>query len=173
MCMFLDIRLMEQKPISFDEILPPGAIRFDSEFSQAGPILAAGTAAFQEATEEIRVAGTLSVSLSFQCDRCTEPFTEQIQTGFDLIYQPVPTHTPGQEISIKSSESDLGFYEGQGLELNEVIEEQVLLAVPLQRLCRADCRGLCPVCGQNKNEFLCDCPAQRSDERWAALKAIH
>ena len=50
--------------------------------------------------------------------------------------------------------------------------EFVLLSLPMQRLCRAGCKGICPVCGQNRNLSQCQCQAETSDDRWSALKSI-
>jgi uncharacterized protein len=170
--MFLEIRELEQKPIRFEQTLPPEAIRFDSDFEQLSPLLASGTAELRSATEEIRVQGRLQVTVGFICDRCAEPFSHQIDEEFDLIYRPDTNEFGGMEIEIKASESNVGFYQGPGLELNEILQEQVLLAVPLQRLCREECKGICPECGQDRNESNCECQTQRIDERWSALRNL-
>jgi uncharacterized protein len=66
----------------------------------------------------------------------------------------------------------MGFYEGDGLELNDVLREEVLLELPMQRICTESCKGICPVCGQNRNQIECACQASTADDRWAALKAL-
>jgi uncharacterized protein len=66
----------------------------------------------------------------------------------------------------------MGFYEGDGLELNDVLREEILLALPMQRVCREDCKGICPVCGQNRNQNECRCHTETVDDRWAALKQL-
>jgi uncharacterized protein len=66
----------------------------------------------------------------------------------------------------------MGFYEGDGLELNDVLREFVLLALPMQKLCTENCKGICPVCGQNRNQSECSCQSNAGDDRWAALKEI-
>ena len=170
--MFLDIRELEQKPIRFAQSLPVGVIPFDSEFEQQSPLTASGTAELHVSTEELRVQGRLQVSLRMECDRCTEPFVQNIEEEFDLVYVPTPETSPGAEIAIGPGDSNVGFYDGPGLELNDILQEQVLLALPLQRLCRADCQGICPTCGQNRNETACHCQQQIIDERWSALKKL-
>ncbi|MBI2687001.1 MAG: DUF177 domain-containing protein [Acidobacteria bacterium] len=170
--MFLEIRELEQKPVRFQQSLPIGVIPFDSEFEQQSPLVASGTAELQVSTDEIRVQGRLQVSLRMECDRCVEPFTQVIDEEFDLIYLPMPETAPGAEIAIRPGDSNIGFYEGAGLELNDILQEQVLLALPLQRLCRAECKGICPTCGQNRNETDCHCQQQIVDERWSALRNL-
>lgn len=170
--MFLEIRELEQKPIRFEQSLPPGAIRFDSDFEQLGPLTVSGTAELRAATEEIQVQGHLHVPVQFVCDRCAETFTHEVDETFDLLYRQDSEDYGGAEIEIKASESNVGFYDGPGLELNEIVKEQVLLAIPLQRLCREDCKGICPECGKNRNESSCQCHTQKIDERWSALRNL-
>ena len=171
-CMFIDIRELEQKSIRFEQALPVGVILFDSEFEQQSPLTASGTVELHVSTEELRVRGKLQVSLRMECDRCTEPFDKNIEEEFDLIYVPAPETSPGAEVAIGPNDSHVGFYEGPGLELNDILQEQVLLALPLQRVCSEDCQGICPICGQNRNETECHCRTQLSDERWSALKNL-
>ncbi|HEU0123097.1 MAG TPA: DUF177 domain-containing protein [Bryobacteraceae bacterium] len=170
--MFLEIRDLEQKPIRFAQSLPAGVIPFESDFEQLSPLEATGTAELHVATEEIRVVGRLQVALRMECDRCAEPFTQDIVQEFDLSYVPMPETAPNAEIAIGPDDSNVGFYEGPRLELNDILMEQVLLALPLQRVCRADCQGICPTCGQNRNEQVCDCQEQIVDERWSALRKL-
>lgn len=170
--MFLAIRDLEQKALRFQQSLKPGAIPFDSDLVQTTALEANGTAEWLESTEEIRVAGSLQVSFQIECDRCLEPFPVLIHENFDLIHRSESDVPDKAEIALKASESNIGFYQGQGLELNDILHEQVVLALPLQRLCREDCLGICPACGQNRNLTPCQCAEAKVDERWAALRNI-
>ena len=67
-------------------------------------------------------------------------------------------------------ENDAFIYESDLLDITEPVRESLLLAVPLQALCREDCRGLCPVCGADRNEGDCGCDTTSVDPRLAALK---
>ena len=72
-----------------------------------------------------------------------------------------------------AAEAEIGYYQGEGLLLEDLLREQVLLAVPLKVICREDCKGLCPHCGKNLNEEgACSCADELEDPRWAALKEI-
>jgi len=57
--------------------------------------------------------------------------------------------------------------------LEEILREFIVLSLPMQKVCREDCRGICPACGQNRNAALCACTQKQVDDRWAALKNIH
>ena len=55
----------------------------------------------------------------------------------------------------------------------DILQEQVLLAMPMQRVCSQECKGICPVCGRNRNETACDCHVESDgDERWSALRKL-
>lgn len=83
-------------------------IPFDSEFEQQSPVVAVGTAELHVSTEELRVQGRVQVSLRMECDRCTEPFVQNIDGRFDLIYVPAPVTAPGAEIAIGPSDANVG-----------------------------------------------------------------
>ena len=105
-----------------------------------------------------------------QCDRCLARTRFPLQAGFDLYYRPASDVPEEEEVKIDAGEAEIGFYE-DGLELEDILREQVLLALPMQRVCSESCKGICPGCGQNRNETACDCkPAV--DDRWGALRNL-
>jgi uncharacterized protein len=77
-----------------------------------------------------------------------------------------------EEIEIDEGEAEIGFYEGGGLELEDILREQILLALPMQRVCSEECKGICPVCGKNRNQSACDCSTVKTDDRWGALRKL-
>ena len=74
--------------------------------------------------------------------------------------------------TFSADEADQVVYSGKELDLAPVVREQVLLALPMDALCRDDCKGLCQVCGGNLNEKECGCDRHVPDPRWAGLKKI-
>ena len=109
--------------------------------------------------------------MAADCDRCLEPARFPIDADFALYYRPV-AEGYGDEKEIDSGEAEMGFYEGDGVELNDVLREFILLTLPMQRVCRESCKGICPICGQNRNQKECHCHAETTDDRWAALKSL-
>jgi uncharacterized protein len=73
---------------------------------------------------------------------------------------------------VDHDETDVYPLVGDQLELGEMLREQVILAEPMQPLCRVACRGLCPVCGQDLNERPCACPEARQASPFAVLKQL-
>jgi len=170
---FIDVRELELRPAEFTVEIPPGEIDYlDVKLRQNGPLKAAGKAELVLGSlEEIRVSGHISVQMEADCDRCLEPAALPVESDFVLYYRPV-AEDYGGEAEVGSDEAEMGFYEGAGVELNDVLREQILLALPMQRVCQESCKGICPVCGQNRNLKDCDCHAETSDDRWAALKML-
>jgi uncharacterized protein len=168
------VRDLELRAARFDVELPVGAIEYlDPKLHQASVLKAVGKVELVTgALGEIRVKGHLTVDMQADCDRCLEPARCPLDSDFELYYRPVASGYQ-EETTLDEGEAEMGFYEGDGIELNDVLREYVLLALPMQRLCKEDCKGICPVCGQNRNQSECACRAEQVDDRWAALKEFH
>ena len=171
--MFFRVRDLEVRAGRFDVELSPGVVEFlDPKLRQTGTLKAAGKVELISGTlGEIRVRGHVAVGMEADCDRCLEPARFRVDSEVDLYYSPV-TEGLGEEKSLNQGEAEMGFYQGDGLELNDVLREFVLLALPMQRVCRDECKGICPECGQNRNQIECKCRATAVDDRWAALKQL-
>lgn len=172
--MFLAVRDMERRPVEFSLAFDSGHFPMpDEELRQLSPLSVSGRATWTESISEIRLQGRLAVAVETSCERCLEPAHFDLDRDFDLQYrQDDGEETAGGEHTFEAEDADVAFFEGNGIELDEVIREQLLLAIPMQRLCREDCRGLCPVCGQNRNTGVCECRAAAVDDRWLALRGV-
>lgn len=171
--MFLNIRDMEVRPIVFDLTYPPGEIDYlEDGLRQRTDLHVDGRADLLGSVDEIRVRGKLTIEMEAACERCLESAIFPIAREFDLFYRPADGAEGRGELALREGEVELAFYEGDGLDLKEVLREQVLLALPMQKLCREGCKGLCPICGANRNQSPCSCVAEIVDERWAALRKL-
>jgi uncharacterized protein len=172
--MFLSVKEMELRKVRFDETFEPGQIEFASEnLEQVTPLHAVGSAEMLKNTGgEVRIQGRYTVEFTAPCDRCLVSKRHTLDSGFDLFYQPAENIARDEEIEIDEGEAEIGFYDGGGLELEDILREQILLALPMQRVCSEDCKGICPVCGQNRNQSACDCAVHPGDDRWGALRKL-
>ncbi len=177
--MFLDIKKLEVQPLDFEEELQPGVIDLGGEARQRTPLKTSGRAEVVEEhhgknqiIKDIRLRGRLSAGLELQCARCLEPVRQDVKREFELLYRPLGTDAGRDELSVTDAEAEIGYYQGDGLLLEDVLREQVLLALPLKVTCREDCKGLCPHCGKNLNQEQCSCSIEVEDPRWAALKDV-
>ncbi|MEO7142761.1 MAG: DUF177 domain-containing protein [Bryobacteraceae bacterium] len=168
------MRDLELRKAAFNVAIPPGQIDFaDSKLRQVTPLMADGAMELLENTQdEIRVSGCLEVQMETDCDRCLEPVRIPLGAPFDLYYRLNGSVGGRDEIAIRTPDSEVGFYEGDGLELNDILREQILLLLPMQRVCSESCKGFCPACGANRNQVDCGCHFQPQDDRWSALKNL-
>jgi len=176
--MFISIQDLQRQEVTFDEHFPPGSLDLGAEISQLTPLAAKGQAELVEEHEgkqsiaDIRLRGEFSTRLEMRCARCLEPVQRDVTANFDLIYRPLGAVPRPAEAAISQAETEVGYYQGSGLQLEQALAEQVLLAVPLRELCTADCKGLCANCGKNLNAESCECQPAQGDSRWAALENI-
>ena len=176
--MFITIQSLEEKALEFREQFRPQTLDLGPDIEQQTPLSSSGRAELVEEHEgrkviqDIRVVGRFATRIAVKCARCLEPVASDLESSFDLLYRPRGIEGRGPDTSISEAETEISFYSGEGLRLEDVLKEQVLLAVPLKALCREDCKGLCPGCGVNRNHERCACAPAAGDERWAALGKI-
>ena len=169
--MFISLHELELHPVRASETYLPGALDFQgAKFRQAGPLTVNAEA--ELAGKEIRVRGHIFGVLEAACDRCLEKIKIPVELDFDLPYRPMEEIAQEEEVEVGEDELKVGFFWGDGVNLADVVKEQVLLSVPMKVVCRPDCRGLCPVCGVNRNARECGCSAQHEDSPFAFLKKI-
>jgi uncharacterized protein len=108
----------------------------------------------------IGVDGTVSAGWETGCRRCLKPLAGTATGHVDELYQVELLDPDAFQI-----------HDGQ-LDLAPLVRETILLELDLERLCRDDCRGLCPVCGIDLNTASCHCDTTVIDDRWAALEGF-
>lgn len=170
--MFISLQQLEHRPVRFNVDVPAGEIDYDSKLTQSSPLHAEGSAQLlNHSVGEIRIQGKLEVTVQAVCDRCLETAAFPIDNRFDLVYMPA-AESRGGEDEIDRAGIEVGFYEGNGLALNDILREVVLLALPMQLICDEACKGICPVCGQNRNQRDCGCQTEAVDDRWSKLRSF-
>ena len=125
----------------------------------------------QEIGSEYFCQAFLTAPVEVECCRCLTLFDDELTSDFNFSVK------IGEGASVLSSdgeESDViklevGKYVA---DLNDVIREALILALPIKPLCDPDCRGLCPNCGINLNEETCKCTSAEIDDRWEDLKDL-
>lgn len=102
------------------------------------------------------------------CARCAEDAPVSLDIPIAMVLKP-----HGERIEDEVEDLQLSYYEGKEVNLNPIVEEQLILALPFAVLCRPDCRGLCSRCGANLNNGPCKCsPEASGDERFQPLKGL-
>lgn len=108
----------------------------------------------------IAVTGTISEPWSTECRRCLAPVAGTAVVVVDELYQ------------IEQLDEDAYPIEDGQLDLAPMVRETALIELDLERQCRDDCAGLCPVCGIDRNSATCTCDTRVNDDRWAALEGF-
>ena len=171
--MFFSLTELEHHPVQFDLTYAPGEIDFGEELKQSGPLHAAGQAELLRNTlGEIRIRGRVQADFDCECDRCLDPAPEHVDAELDLFFRPQPKIENHMELQLEEGEIDLSFYEGDGVALQTALRDYLILSHPMQCLCQADCKGLCPHCGVNRNKTACTCSEQRIAGKLASLREL-
>ncbi|MBN2438932.1 MAG: DUF177 domain-containing protein [Deltaproteobacteria bacterium] len=119
--------------------------------------------------ENVFIEGTVATAVDVSCCRCLETIHLPIRSSFKYTFVPPPSRSQ-DEVELKAADLDFAYYEGDVIDLDTVIFEQILLQIPIKPLCAESCRGLCPHCGINLNISGCNCRGEVLDERLAVLK---
>ncbi len=119
---------------------------------------------------DVVVLGDLAASVPLTCGRCLKEFRADVRPTVNVRYVPRPAASADAELV--ADDLDLDFYQNDELDLTALVETEATLALPMKPLCRDDCRGLCPVCGGNRNVAPCACPVRPPDPRLAALRDL-
>jgi uncharacterized protein len=156
----LDVVKIPEEGLDIDAPLEAGEVHLQGE--EGFELLAGGRVVARAEKGEgdaVHVRGRLEVGLGVECSRCLERFAFPVSQQLDLFYLPRLPRQQEEEEDVELDDRDLvvAYYSAGRIDVGEALREQLVLALPMKRLCREDCRGLCPVCGGNRNERECGC----------------
>jgi uncharacterized protein len=114
--------------------------------------------------EGVLVTGEVDVPLAGSCGRCLEPVEDTLELDVQELFA-----YEGSTTEATSEEDEVRLVEGDHLDLEPMVRDAVVLALPLSPICRDDCRGLCVDCGQRLDDLPPDHSHEVRDPRWAAL----
>ncbi len=124
----------------------------------------------------VDIGGRFAARVRLRCGRCLAEFPVELADRFSLTYSPrslMPEQQrPGEEAELSADEVGLIPFEGSEIDLLEGLQEQLVMAIPIKPLCRADCKGICPKCGADLNRDPCRCSTDRVDPRLAVLAKL-
>ncbi len=121
---------------------------------------------------EVFVNGHVETRAHVECDRCLKPVELPVNVDFTLEYISDSDYESIETAELTEAEMSVSVFDGAAIDVDEIVKEQILLAVPTRMLCREDCKGICPECGMDSNTGECDCVTNDIDPRWAALKNL-
>ena len=121
--------------------------------------------------DDVVVTGRFEASARLACSRCLEELETRVAPTVDLHLIPEP-RGGHEEVELGPDDLEVDFYRGDTLDVGRLLQGETHLALPMKPLCQTDCRGLCSVCGGNRNVNRCACEASRVDPRLAPLEGL-
>jgi len=149
-----------------DDVLP----ELSDEAKLTEPVR--GSVQLMRINRGILVRGKLATYVRLECSRCLELYVQALPINFSEEYIPVVDVTTGLPVNIPHESYAYQISEKHEVDLEPAVREYGLLELPMQPLCKSDCAGLCPQCGENRNERPCSCVVQVHDDRFAVLRTL-
>lgn len=168
--MRLDFENLE-KGAPFAQVYEPGELSLDErDLRLIEPVDISGRA--RRKGDEVELRGRLNAKVEACCARCLKPVALPIAAEFSERFVPAVTWRSAAEHELSEEDLNLAVFDGQSIEVDDLVREEILLAIPAQVLCREDCKGLCATCGADRNLTECECETRQVDSRWEALKDL-
>lgn len=103
--------------------------------------------------------GTISTEVKLICSRCCEPYSYKIERDFLSTFcrEYKKGESLREEVKLTKEDLDLTFFNGEEIDLTELLNEQLQLSIPYRPVCREDCKGICSYCGKDLNFGECNC----------------
>jgi uncharacterized protein len=118
------------------------------------------------------VKGHVAARVQVDCDRCLTSIELPVDSNFKLEYVTQDDYQAQQADELTEDDLDLTVFDGEIIDIDALVTEEILLEVPDHILCKDDCKGICPRCGADRNLTDCGCQAAEIDPRWAGLKNL-
>ena len=120
----------------------------------------------------VAARGSFRAVVDLPCSRCLERFALTLAESFDVQYLPSQTLDGEDEAELSGAELDVVPLVEDRIDVGSLLQENILLSLPVQPVCREACRGLCPRCGASLNVGPCGCPPERPDPRLHVLAKL-
>ena len=126
----------------------------------------------RRADRSAQVKGRVVAGVQVECDRCLTWIELPVDFSFKLEYVTQEDYLAQQADELSDADLDLTVFDGEVIDIDALVTEEILLAVPDHVICKDDCRGICPRCGADRNTCDCGCETAEVDPRWAGLKEL-
>ncbi|MDH5763265.1 MAG: DUF177 domain-containing protein [Nitrospinota bacterium] len=125
---------------------------------------------------EFFLKGSVSSEIELTCSRCLEPLIYPIRAKLESHYIPGPDGKAGEldtDLELHASDIEVEYYTDDRIDLTQAVYDQMILSLPLVRLCQEECKGICSHCGGNRNQKDCQCSEEGEiDPRMAVLRSL-
>ena len=169
--MIVDLTTMKDARTSFDFSIEAAQIDLESETERVvNTVHVRGK--IKKGIVQTDVEGRISTDVEVECSRCLQPAEKSLDFPFSAAFVTAENYTREKEAEVNLENLEVSIYEGDKIDLGELVREQILLNLPEQVFCRKDCQGLCQKCRANRNLIDCNCNEKEIDPRWSALRNL-
>jgi uncharacterized protein len=169
--MRIELDKLEEHGGRFAHVYDVGELSLDdAEVRLVGPVEVSGRV--RRDGNEVVLRGKLQAKLEVVCGRCLKPVELPISTGFTERFVRAISWVAEDQHELREEDLNLAVFDGETIEVDDLVREELLLAVPVNVLCGEKCQGLCPVCGIDRNLSNCQCESNELDSRWEKLKEL-
>lgn len=170
----VDVLRIPDDGLPLDVAVSAEALRLPQAAEVAFPVPVRVVGRLTRFAEQVYFQGAIAGVMSTPCSRCVETMTHDFEVETQVLFLPPSAADPREdpEAGGLEDEPDVYVHDGMKADLAPPVYDQVVLAFPVQPLCRPDCAGLCQICGGNRNEASCTCRAESGDLRFALLKNL-
>ncbi len=125
--------------------------------------------AYRINSTDVSIKENIKATLTLICTSCLESYKKDFELKTETIFTKNKENLGG-EVILTDSDLDVQYLEGEVIDLKEEAVKTIDLFIPISHKCTEECKGLCPVCGANRNISPCNCKIEKKDPRWEALK---
>jgi len=122
--------------------------------------------------DTVTVEGSINCEASLACSRCLEEYNLSLSLQMAIKLTPKSTLPDAADMELHNDDLDIYYYEGEEVDLDPFVYEEVMLNIPVRPLCSEECKGICATCGRNRNTEPCDCPEAPSSLLGEKLKSF-
>jgi len=154
----------------FSQNFEAGELAFEeSDLRLVEPVNVAGQ--IRRKSGEVEIGGELHTKVALPCARCLKEVELPIDVNFAERFVASVSWRNDEHHELSKDDLDLGLVD-EAIELNDLVKEEILLALPGHLLCNESCKGICAICGIDRNSSDCKCESRQVDARWEKLKDL-
>ena len=122
---------------------------------------------------DVFAQGSFEAAGEAVCDRCSDHVSTEFGKSFQTMLTPLGDELNSSgPVKLQAEDLDVGYYDGKGVEVNDIFWEQVALELPVKIVCSEECKGICPTCGVNRNRESCSCEENKTQSPFDVLKNL-
>jgi DUF177 domain-containing protein len=169
--MRIELADLEEGTNAFAHDYAPGELVLEDE--RVGQLQAPSVSGeIQLSGTRVQITGRVRGAAQLECDRCLKPVKHALDSRFKVNYVTPREYEAQRAVELSGDDLDLSVFDGETIVIDDLVAEELVLGLPDHVLCKEDCKGMCAVCGSDKNLVDCGCETQAIDPRWNELKKL-